>query len=591
MLHEKNLRKSMTNDQHLIAFLKAYRDRTRQELAQPYHIDFRAGGIANREISRQYGKPYDTVFMRMLSWAVSTSGQEGWEIYIPGSTIKGAFRRRASQILKTLWGESARTTEVLNALFGMQGQRGLVFFSDAYLADPQVPERSWCSMDGVKMNPRTGQPIEEAKADYLFAYGDTLSFALRLDIQDIAAQSLEALSILRHLLQDFQKGDIPLGGEKTCGFGWVEAVLSKLQWKTTDPDGISTRLFGKQPLTQEGIWYRLNLEGEAAQNAWQSIAPLGLETPKPLSELPKAHQGFISHRAFGGYCGTLAIEAMVLTPLLIRESGEPSYQTTLGGEPVYGWDFFSLAPPKADLRDSRRNYALPSKSIKGMIRHLYTIASGSSRPSPDISHLNPTASLFGWVGNGPNQSLMGRVSFSFGLFTKPELAWFKIPYPYGTWQYTGNQWQNVPRSSAPLLLIGQNWRIFPHAPLAPCVERLSDFRPETAQADYGRAILPGAQCRFTVRFWNLEKEELQRLLWCLVLEKGLAHKMGKGRYLGFGSLRLRLLPESFLIDWTTRYASMPSQNGRLPLQVDEWINTTVIQYYAELQQALYAEHL
>ncbi|HID63756.1 MAG TPA: hypothetical protein EYP49_13615, partial [Anaerolineae bacterium] len=246
MLNARNLNKSITNDKNMIAFLRAYRDRTRQELAQPHHIDFRAGGAFNREISRKYGKPYDTVFMRMLSWSPSSQEQGTWEIYIPGSTIKGAFRKRASQVLKTLWGESAKTTEVLNHLFGAQRQRGLVFFSDAYLMDPHDPERAWCSMDGVKMDPRTGRPLEAAKRDYLFAYGDQLAFQLQVDIQDIGEQDLEAISLLIHLLQDFQRGDIPLGGEKTSGFGWVRANVSKLTWLTADPDGVGEKLFGKQ---------------------------------------------------------------------------------------------------------------------------------------------------------------------------------------------------------------------------------------------------------------------------------------------------------------------------------------------------------
>jgi hypothetical protein len=98
MLNSRNLDKSITNDQNFIAFLQTYRDRTRQELAQSHHVDFRAGGPFNRTISRKYGKPYDTVFMRMLSWAPSAQESGAWEIYVPGSTIKGAFRKRASQI-------------------------------------------------------------------------------------------------------------------------------------------------------------------------------------------------------------------------------------------------------------------------------------------------------------------------------------------------------------------------------------------------------------------------------------------------------------------------------------------------------------
>ena len=362
-----------------------------------------------------------------------------------------------------------------------------------------------------------------------------------VDIQDIEEQDLEALSLLVHLLQDFHKGDIPLGGEKTSGFGWVKADVSSLTWLTADANGVGEKLFGKQALTQDGLWQRLDLEGEAAANVLQAIYPLAPEqeiSPTP----PRAEAGFISHRAFGGYCGTLAVEAEVLTPLHIRESGEPSFRATLADGPVNGWDFFAMAPPEATQRGLSKVYALPSHSIKGMLRHIYSIASDSRQPSPDISRLNPTDGLFGWVGTGPNQAIMGRLSFSFGLFEEPELAWFKVPYPYGNWQYSGGQWQSIPGSSAAMQLIGKTWRVFPHAPLAPIAKQLEDFQPDTFQARYFRAILPGARARFTIRFWNLDEEELQRLIWCVGLEPGLAHKMGNNRYLGFGSLRLRLLP-------------------------------------------------
>jgi CRISPR/Cas system CSM-associated protein Csm3 (group 7 of RAMP superfamily) len=585
MLSSTNLQKSITNDSNFIDFLNAYRDRVRQELAQPYNTDFREGGLSNREISRKYGKPYDKVFMRMLSWAPSSQDQGAWEIYAPGSTIKGAFRKRASQVLKTLWGEQRKTDEVLNRLFGSQDQKGLAFFSDAYLTDPHDSERSWCSMDGVRMNPQTGQPVEEAKADYLFAYGDQLSFRLRVDMQDIGEQDVEALSLLVHLFQDFQRGDIPLGGEKTCGFGWVEGTVTGLNWMTTNPDDIGKKLFGEQSLVQNGVWHRLDLEEKAAAIALQSLEPLATaETQAPQSP-PRASLGFISHRLFGGHCGTFVLEAEALTPISVKESGEPSFRITMEGEPVNGWDFFSMSPPENALRDSAAKvYALPSKSIKGMIRHIYSIASDSREPSPDISRLNPVDGLFGWVGSGQNQAIMGRLSFGFGMFEKPELSWFKVPYPYGEWQYTRGKWENVPDSSARKLVISENWRLFPHAPLAPIVHRLDDFRPDTVQASYVRAVLPGSRCRLTVRFWNLNEQELQRLVWCLVLEQGLAHKMGASRYLGFGSLRLQILPDSFFIHWADRYSG--KENWRLPINVDEWINPDVIEHYTELRKAL-----
>lgn len=592
ILNAVNLKKSIRNDMITIDFLKGYRNLTRRELTQPYNTDFRAGGISNREVSREYGKPYDEIFMRMLSWVPSLKGDGTWEIYIPGSTIKGAFRRRASQILKTLWGESAETVELLNRLFGTQRQKGIVLFSDAYLKEPDVHSEVWCSMDGVKMNSSTGKPIEEAKADYLFAYGDKLAFNIRIDIQDINKRDLKVISLLSQLIQDFEKGDIPLGGEKSSGFGWVRGVVKEVSWLSTNPDGITHELFGKRELKKDGIWYRLNLKGDDGVTALKRLDSAIVLKKTTISKGPhRAVEGFISHRFFGGYCGTLSVEAEVLTPLSIQESGEPSYKTTLNDGPVNGWDFFSISPPEADLRTKERVYAIPSKSIKGMIRHIYTIASNSSIESPDISRLNPTDSLFGWVGKGPNQAIMGRLSFSFGIFQNPEIAWFKVPYPYGGWQFTGEKWQKVSGGYAPILSIGKKWRMFPNTPLSPCVEMLSNFEPDTVQADYMRAIMSGGRCIFTLRFWNLEKEELQRLIWCLNLEDGLAHKIGRHRYLGFGSLRLHIMPESFLIDWDSRYTKKDEEKWKIPISLNEWFNPKVIRYYDDLKKILDAKRL
>lgn len=589
MLNRNNLKKSVTNDRNHVEFLKFYREQTRQELSQPHHIDFRAGGIGNREISRQYGKPYDTVFMRMLIWTPSSREQGTWEVYIPGSTIKGAFRRRASQLLKTLWGEGRKTDDILNLLFGRQGQVGLIFFSDAYLSDPRYPEKSWCSVDGIKMDTKTGQPIDSSKRDYLFAYGRQLAFRLRMDIQDIGDREMEALNVFFHLLEDFQKGDIPIGGEKTSGFGWVKAQLSGLNWLTASPKGIHQKLFAKHSLKPQGIWQALALdENMVAESLRPGQSISGNKSP---ASPPVAKGGFISHRSFGGHCGILFVEAEALTPINVQESGEPSFSRILDDGPVNGWDFFSLSPAEAEARSADRIYAIPSRSIKGMLRNIYTIASNSKKESPDIGRLNPVDTLFGWVGEGPNQALMGRLSFTFGEFDKPEMSWFKAPYPYGNWQYTGAAWKQIPGKPAPKLLIENQWRIFPHAPLAPIARPMKDFAPDVVQARYFRAVMPGSRARFSIRFWNLLDEELQRLLWCVVLEPGLAHKIGNNRYLGFGSLRLNLGADSFLIDWDKRYAGKSEDQWRIPVEAGKRINTNAIQNYKPLRQALNAECL
>lgn len=590
ILHAANLKKSITNDQNMIAFLQWYRDRARQELTQPHHIDFRAGGPHRREMSKAYGKPYDTMFMRMLSWSPSNQKEGAWEIYIPGSTIKGAFRRRAAQVVKTLMGETPQATELILRLFGAQSRSGLVYFSDAYLSDPENAEKTFCSMDGVRMDPMTAKPVETAKRDYLFAYGQHLQFAFRMDLQDVLQKDLPAINLLLHLMEDFKRGDIPLGGEKTNGMGWVQARLSHLEWRTAGGDAVTQALFDAADLKQQGLWKEIRLEGEAVSPLFQRLTNLTAGAGK-AHPIPMSNVGFVSHRAFGGYCGQLMVEARVLTPLHVRESGSPSYTATLPEGPVHGFDAFSLTPPDAGNRPDQRAYALPALSIKGMVRHLYTIASNTVDVSKDIGRLNPTDSLFGWVGTGPDQAIMGRLVFDFAKFEAPSLEWFTAPYPYGSWRFRDGQWRQSAEKQIEMVQIAGRWRLFPHTPLAPSVRSMPDFAPDTVQASYFRAIMPGATARFGIRFWNLREEELQRLIWCVGLEPGMAHKMGHLRALGCGSLKLSILPESFLTDWDKRYAGPAGTAWQKPLDPAQWLKPAVVSHRDAVKQVMDAQHL
>ncbi len=587
MLNSQNLQKSIVNDENQIEFLKTYRDRTRQELARTENIDFRAGGVQNSEISRKYGKPYDTVFMRMLTWRKSSDQKDGWEAYIPGGTLKGAFRKRASQVLKTLWGESRKTQEILTSLFGEQGRQGKILFSDAYLVDPDNMDKKWCSMDGIRVNPKTGEPIESTKRDYLYAYGDDIKFQLRMDIQDIRPSDMDAVTVFKHLVNDFRSGDIPIGGEKTSGFGWVESQLKSIEWLTTDVSDLSRSVVGDCKMTAEGVWNRYEAVGAEAESVFAAVAPIKAE--QEIKGPPNAREGFISHRMFGGYCGMLHVGLDPMTPLTVKESGEPMIETTFEGHPVNGWDFYSMSPPDAENRSPDRKYAVPGRSLKGMLRHIYSIATNTSGESPNLNRLNPADSLFGWVGNGPNQAIMGRLSFTFAGFESPELKWYKAPYPYGQWTYENGNWTSKDKGPAKKTVIADSWRVFTHAPLAPIVEQVPEFKPDTYQASYFRAVTPGASARFSIRFWNLTEEEMQRLVWCVALESGLAHKIGNHRHLGFGSVKLSILPESYLIQWNNRYSSQSKDEWREKLNPADFMNPSVVKNYEQLKTALNAD--
>ncbi|MEM7532118.1 MAG: RAMP superfamily CRISPR-associated protein [Chloroflexota bacterium] len=591
MRNEQNMTKSIMNDQNFIRFLHGYRQRTRQELSQPVNTEFRAGGPNNQLISRRYGQAYDTIFMRMLTWKPSDDQNTAWEVYISGGTIKGAFRKRASQVLKTVWGESRDTQETLDWLFGKQGQRGRIFFSDAYLVDPDNIDDKWCSMDGIRIDPETGEPEQGAKLAYLYAYGKDFKFQVRLDMQDINEDHYYEIQVLKHLLQDFQAGDIAIGGQKTSGMGWIQSTPESVEWLASDDNTMTPKLFsGKQPAAH-GMWQRVRIEGDDAREMLKPSAPLELNDPRQIERPPTAREGFISHRSFGGFSGTLVVEGEALRPIHIQESGEPSFRAKLDSDVVNGWDFFSMSPAEAKLRGDDRVYALPARSIKGMIRHLYTIASNSRRVGRDLSSLNPVQSLFGFVGTGPNQALMGRLSFGFGIFDQPELSWFKVPHFYNDLRFQNGGWIQVEGDElyVPKVQVAEKWRVFPHTLLAPNIERQAEFKPDDLAYAYLRAILPGSRTRFNIRFWNLQREELQRLIWCVGLEDNMAHKVGKNRYVGFGSLKLSIQPESHLISWEDRY--LPEEDtGQEPLNMAEWTNPAllddVIHHYDELTPLL-----
>ncbi|MBL8150720.1 MAG: TIGR03986 family CRISPR-associated RAMP protein [Blastocatellia bacterium] len=67
---------------------------------------------------------------------------------------------------------------------------------------------------------------------------------------------------------------------------------------------------------------------------------------------------------------------------------------------------------------------------------------------------------------------------------------------------------------------------------------------------------------FTVRFENLEEYELGLLLWSLALEDCMAHKIGMGKPLGLGSVKIKIHSLE-IIDRKVRYQSFLEENASL----------------------------
>ncbi|HBW37361.1 TIGR03986 family CRISPR-associated RAMP protein [Desulfosporosinus sp. BICA1-9] len=119
--------------------------------------------------------------------------------------------------------------------------------------------------------------------------------------------------------------------------------------------------------------------------------------------------------------------------------------------------------------------------------------------------------------------------------------------------------------------------------------------PEAKKADYLKkadvpkrkrtirgALKSGNVFEFTVRFSNLSEEELGALLWSLQLEKEMFHRLGYGKPLGMGSVKIKV-KAMMRYDFKKRYGSIKDKGV-----VDE---TNSIQHYLDIFQNLYNDGL
>jgi len=198
-------------------------------------------------------------------------------------------------------------------------------------------------------------------------------------------------------------------------------------------------------------------------------------------------------------------------------------------------------------------------------------ANGEYQPCNDRGKLCPACTLFGMTGD---RSLASRVRFSdgewldngsthYGLrtFTLPELGepkpgtveFYTFPvdkrraekFPIWTYDYV-NRYKDEPRSldEGELKIRGRKF-YWHHEPFGksdgvstnayPADGSLSSMRQRVRAVDKGHAFT----CR--IYFDAVTAEELNRLRWALTFESAdCAHKMGRGKPLGFGSVQLEV---------------------------------------------------
>lgn len=536
------------------------------------------------------------MFYRSLSW---DGNKTNWELCIPGNTIKGAFRTKAQQLWRTLnngKGCKEQTSSHKNnrfcddgncpvcSLFGRQNAIASVFCSDAYLfADKQLLDDEHFSYDQIAVDPKTGQSIDSSKLDFLYAYGKKFSFDCTLVLKDLNLHDMGQLGFLMYLLKEFEHGTIPFGGKKSLNFGYVKGKIKRMEFLCFSGSELEKKLneWNFQTIDTKNPWQGYELQGNKIwgnkqftrdmQNSFSNLIDKIKVPQKPF----RTSSGYISHRQYSELCGTIVCELEALTPLHIKESGEPSFQD----EEHYGYDFFSISPPKNEKKKpmGQREYAIPPSTLRGAIRSIYNLISKNPCSGcKSIDKLCDTCQLFGWVGEGNTENaLMGRLRFSFARPVENlNFKWYGVEFGY-----KGKKSKVV-----------SGTRLYPHTNETneAVSQHGNDETPNNLQKNItlNRFAEAGSKFRFQIDFTNLEMTELLNMGWVLEMENDMAHKIGKSKALGFGNCKIKIL-EALSIDWEERFSNFDDPGEWILNIPHDKLKKSSLSNYAELKEALF----
>ncbi|NOX36296.1 MAG: TIGR03986 family CRISPR-associated RAMP protein [Calditrichaeota bacterium] len=92
----------------------------------------------------------------------------------------------------------------------------------------------------------------------------------------------------------------------------------------------------------------------------------------------------------------------------------------------------------------------------------------------------------------------------------------------------------------------------------------TNYREQEEMRSQVRPVLDGNVFEFRIDFQNLAQEELGMLIWGLELHGNLHHKLGMGKPIGFGSIRIEIIEAQVENDLTSKYIAfeqMKNKNG------------------------------
>lgn len=284
------------------------------------------------------------------------------------------------------------------------------------------------------------------------------------------------------------------------------------------------------------------------------------------------------------------------------------------GALVYGYapkgTILSLAP----VAISRQVYPTPPDRFLPADHH----------PAEDLDRLSPAERVFGWTHPRGSQqhhsAYRGNLRISPPTVTSPkphlkkfdpplQLAVLNSPKPIYARFYLGSDPDGrPPEADLSKRQIGypkttSGWRlrgrkIYPHQQhdpdhwVPPSDGPPADYEHVTREAkDFNQSISswikPGTTFRFCLHVTNLSAVELGALLYLLDLPTGCHHRLGGGKPLGFGSVRLQLVRDQARLETGTqrRQRLLDFQTGLPPTCPDSLVADCVDAFRQAVEQA------
>lgn len=175
------------------------------------------------------------------------------EPFIPGTSLKGAFRSRAERVLRNNGAcdiinrhecipnnklkprtgqERYKKSCPICRLFGSNVIKSRVSFGDAYVADEyKIGQRTCVAIDRI-----TGSA--KGSALYSFEYIEDATFKEKIALQNFETYQIK---LLLYLIEEMNEGFLTLGGLTSKGFGCVKAENLELKIKQYGKEDLSSK--------------------------------------------------------------------------------------------------------------------------------------------------------------------------------------------------------------------------------------------------------------------------------------------------------------------------------------------------------------